>query len=309
MTYNPGKKHHNEIYRNLTTPAPLREPSGFHCFSMTNHPENRIRIGAVSYLNTKPLVYGLEAHADEIDLSFDLPSRLADRLNSGDLDVALIPSIEAIANPHYTIISDACIGCRGPVWSVKLLSRVPGAKIKTLALDEGSRTSRVLGRILLKEKFGVLPRLSQLNMADAWQHVPTDAVMIIGDRAMTIDPPEFPHVWDLGEIWHQWTGLPFVFAVWAARSDNDLQQNFDRLGWILSRARDRGVENVDAIATDQAGVYGLTKTICQNYLSDNLYFQLGDAEKQGLAAYFRYAAELNVIAPNLQLQFHDCQTA
>jgi len=230
---------------------------------------NPIRVGAVSYLNTKPLVYGMEEHADEIDLCFDLPSRLADRLNSGDLDVALIPSIEAVASSNYTILSDACIGCRGPVWSVKLLSRVRASEIKTLSLDEGSRTSRILGRIILSEQFGVRPELTQLNMSDAWQDVSTDAVMIIGDRAMTID----------------------------------------RLGAILSQARDRGIENIDEIAQVSATQYGLTETVCHNYLSDNLYFQLGDAEKKGLAAYFRYAADLNVIAPNLQLQFHDCQTA
>ena len=270
---------------------------------------NPIRVGAVSYLNTKPLVYGIEAHADEIDLCFDLPSRLADRLNSGDLDVALIPSIEAIANADYTILSDACIGCRGPVWSVKLLSRVPASKIKTLSMDEGSRTSRILGRIILSEQFGVRPQLSQLNMSDPWQSVSTDAVMIIGDRAMTAAPPEFPFVWDLGEAWNDWTGLPFVFAVWAARADNRLEPHFDRLAAILSQARNQGIENIDAISNGNAAQYGLTETVCRNYLSDNLYFQLGDAEKRGLAAYFRYASDLNVIAPNLQLQFHDCQTA
>lgn len=270
---------------------------------------NPIRVGAVSYLNTKPLVYGMEEHAEEVDLCFDLPSRLADRLNSGDLDVALIPSIEAVANSNYTILSDACIGCRGPVWSVKLLSRVPAKEIKTLSLDEGSRTSRILGRIILSEQFGVRPELTQLNMSDSWQDVATDAVMIIGDRAMTIDPPEFPFVWDLGEAWNNWTGLPFVFAVWAARDDNHLQPHFDRLSAILSQARDRGIDNIDEIACASATQYGLSESVCHNYLSVNLNFQLGDAEKQGLAAYFRYAANLNVIAPNLQLQFHDCQTA
>ena len=270
---------------------------------------NPIRVGAVSYLNTKPLVYGMEEHVDEVDLCFDLPSRLADRLNSGDLDVALIPSIEAVANSNYTILSDACIGCRGPVWSVKLLSRVPASEIKTLSLDEGSRTSRILGRIILSEQFGVRPELTQLKMSDSWQDVSTDAVMIIGDRAMTIDPPEFPFVWDLGEVWNNWTGLPFVFAVWAARTDNHLQPHFDRLGAILSQARDRGIENIDEIAQASATQYGLAESVCRNYLSVNLNFQLGDAEKQGLAAYFRCAADLNVIAPNLQLQFHDCQTA
>jgi chorismate dehydratase len=161
----------------------------------------------------------------------------------------------------------------------------------------------------LSEQFGVKPELTQLSMSDRWQDASTDAVMIIGDRAMTADPPQFPFVWDLGEAWNSWTGLPFVFAVWAARTDDFLQPRFDRLSGILSQARDRGVENISAIAQRSAAQYGLTESVCHNYLSDNLHFQLGDKEKQGLAAYFRYAANLDVIAPNLELQFHDCQTA
>jgi len=265
---------------------------------------DRPRIGAVSYLNTKPLVYGLDACAEQCELIFDLPSRLADRLAADDLDVALIPSIEAIMDPSYTVVSDACIGCHGPVWSVKLLSRVAPDKIKTLALDEGSRTSRVLGRIILQKQFGVSPDLTPLKMKDDWQQTETDAVLIIGDRAMADDPPQFPFVWDLGEAWHQWTGLPFVFAVWAART----RESLDRLDGMLSRARDQGIDSLDKIVAANAGHYRLTAKQCQQYLRDNLNFYLGDAEKQGLDLYFQYAADLKLIQPNLQLQFHDCQT-
>src|SRR5437870_1999514 len=104
----------------------------------------RLKIGAVTYLNTKPLVYRLRDFAPQAELSFDLPSRLADRLSSGELDVALIPSIEFFQRPDYSIVSDACIACRGPVLSVKMFSRVAVDKIQTLALDEGSRTSVAL---------------------------------------------------------------------------------------------------------------------------------------------------------------------
>ena len=265
---------------------------------------NRLKIGAVSYLNTKPLVYGLDSCVDDIDLIFDLPSRLADRLAAGDLDVALIPSIEAVLDPAYTIVSDACIGCRGPVWSVKLLSRVAPEKIKTLALDEGSRTSRVLSRIILQKQFGVSPKLTPLMMSDDWLQTQSDAVLIIGDRAMAPDPPQFPFVWDLGEAWYEWTGLPFVFAVWAARTHEGL----DRLDGVLSRARNEGLEHVAEIANKNADRYQLTDAQCRRYLEHNLHFQLGHDEKQGLDLYFQYAAELKLIEPNLQLQFHDCQT-
>ena len=113
----------------------------------------RPKIGAVSYLNTKPLVAGLKDQHD-FEVIFDLPSRLADRLSARHFDAALIPVVEAVSNPDYVIVSDACIACRGPVWSVKLMSRVPAEEIKTLALDEGSRTSRALTRVFLDKKFG-----------------------------------------------------------------------------------------------------------------------------------------------------------
>jgi chorismate dehydratase len=115
-------------------------------------PARPLRVGAVQYLNTRPLVHGLAAAG--VRLEFDLPSRLADRLAAGTLDVALIPSIEMFRAPSKTIISDACIACRGPVWSVKLFSRVPIGQIRTLALDEGSRTSVALVQILLAERAG-----------------------------------------------------------------------------------------------------------------------------------------------------------
>lgn len=266
---------------------------------------NRLRIGAVSYLNTKPLVHGIDSRGGELDLIFDLPSRLADRMAAGDLDVALIPSIEVITEPAYTVVSDACIGCHGPVWSVKLLSRVAPEKIKTLALDEGSRTSRVLARIILHKQFGVLPELSPLKITDDWTQSQTDAVLIIGDRAMSADPPEFPYVWDLGEAWNQMTGLPFVFALWAARTTESL----DRLDWILSQSRDTGVADISSIAAANAAGYDLSVDQARHYLEHNLHFYLGGAEKQGLELYFQHAADLGIIAPNLQLQFHDCQTA
>src|SRR4029453_14916808 len=117
-----------------------------------------MRIGAVSYLNTKPLIYGLGQLAPQHELLLDLPSRLADDLAAGRLDVALIPSVEFFQNPDYTIISDARIACRGPVHSVKLFSRVPVRSIESLALDEGSRTSVALVQILLREQFGIVPR-------------------------------------------------------------------------------------------------------------------------------------------------------
>lgn len=261
-------------------------------------------IGAVSYLNTKPLVAGLDELADEYELIFDLPSRLADRLHRGDLDVALIPTIEVADNP-YTILSDACIGCRGEVWSVKLMCRDAEMNIKSLALDEGSRTSSVLARIILAQKYGIRPELKKLDIDEDWRQSDADAVLIIGDRAMKAADPRFPVQLDLGQTWHEWTGLSFVYAVWAAReSDRCDATELDRLGQILSAARDRGVANIVEIAEKNAGQYGLTKAECLTYLKHHLYFTLGEHERLGLEKFFHYASETGLIPINNQLNFH-----
>lgn len=261
---------------------------------------SRPKIGAVSYLNTKPLVAGMEELGDEFELVFDLPSRLADRLASGELEVALIPVVEALGN-DYTIVSDACIACRGPVRSVKLFSRVPGDQIQTLALDEGSRTSRILGQLLLHQKFSVRPRTCSLPMEARWQDFDTDALLVIGDRAMGRSEVEFEFSWDLGEEWFRQTGLPFVFAVWAARKGPYL----DHLDWLLGTCRDAGLEELDRIAANNASKYGLSYEDCLQYLNEYLHFDLGPPEKQGMELFFQQGAAIGLL-PDHKLRFHEC---
>ena len=124
--------------------------------------ERPIRIGAVSYLNSKPLIEDLAELASEAELILDVPSRLADDLSAGELDVALIPSIEVLRDADYEIVSDACVATRGPVLSVTLFSKVPWEEIRTVALDEGSRTSAALTQLLLRKRYGVTPDVSPL---------------------------------------------------------------------------------------------------------------------------------------------------
>lgn len=252
----------------------------------------KIRVGAVNYLNTKPLVYGLEQSSPRIDLSFDLPSRLADGLAVGRYDVALIPSIEYFQRPDYVPVSDACIACRGPVLSVKLFSRVPAERIGTLALDEGSRTSVALVRILLHERFGLEPQLEPLPIGNSIGDTQADAVLLIGDRAIHSPLGPFAEVWDLGDEWCRWSELPFVFALWAARPGVELEG----LDALLSAARDQGVTHLDQIASREAAGLGLTQPECLAYLRDNLHFQLGPQERRGLEL-FQTLAERLGLAP------------
>jgi chorismate dehydratase len=266
--------------------------------------KRNIRVGAVSYLNTKPLVYGLQQQAPKADLVFDLPSRVADDLARGRLDVALIPSIEFFQDPTYTIVSDACIACRGPVMSVKLLSRVPIEQIRSLALDEGSRTSVALVRILLEQRYCLAPRLESLPIGSNVTASEADAVLLIGDRAIHPPKDRFVVEWDLGEEWCRWSELPFVFAMWTARAGVPTGE----IGEALRQARDSGVAHLDKIAEDEATAVGLSTSECLGYLRDNLYFHLGPTELQGLELFHRLAIELDLAPRDSELRSNDRET-
>lgn len=260
-------------------------------------------IGAVSYLNTKPLIDGLEESSERYELQLDLPSRLADRLAQGDFDVALIPVIEAIQDPRYVIVSDVCIACRGPVWSVKVMSRVAPEKIKTLALDEGSRTSQTLARVLLAERYGASPKTQALAMSDDWKATSCDAALIIGDRAMNADDESFPFSLDLGTEWYEWTGLPFVFAVWAATPKAD----HAFLHETLNSSYELGQTRLTHLAAENAWRYSLTEQECFRYLDHFIHYDLGRDEKLGMQKYFDLAAKHSLIPDSTSLNFFDSQ--
>ncbi|MCA8988051.1 MAG: menaquinone biosynthesis protein [Planctomycetaceae bacterium] len=252
-------------------------------------PLSQVRIGAVSYLNSKPLIAGLQDELAPGNLLLDVPSRLADDLSAGELDVALIPSVEYFSRPDYRIISDACIATRGPVLSVKLYSRVPLGEIRTLALDEGSRTSAVLSRIMLKERFGVIPERKLLPMSSSTTDSDADAILLIGDRAINPPQEKFLETWDLGEEWVNWTGFPFVFAMWVARSSVEMEQ----VAELLEEARDLGVKSISEIARREAGPLHISVETAEHYLRENLHFQFGSAEWRGLNLFRQLASQLD----------------
>jgi chorismate dehydratase len=247
-----------------------------------------------------------------VTLSYDLPSRLADSLAAGRLDIALIPSVEFFRTPGYSIVSDACVACRGPVLSVKLHFRVPPREVKRIALDEGSRTSAALTLILLAEQLGVHPEKEPLPIGCGLETSDADAVLLIGDRAITTGQPRkgtchahpdqqaeirgsaklaevnlksagmFVEVWDLGEKWTDWTGLPFVFAAWIARPDVDGEE----VSRILNAARDAGAQHLQEIAAREAPLLGISTELAAGYLHRNLHFQLGGEEQAGLRKFY-----------------------
>lgn len=264
-----------------------------------------IRIGAVTYLNTKPLVYQLESLAPQATIVYDFPSRLADQLRQGLLDVALIPTSELFQNSDYTVLSDACIGCRGPVLSVKLYFRVPVREVQTLSADAGSRTSVVLSQVLLQQRAGIRPALTSLPIGQSAADSDADAILMIGDRAMHASESQFTDVWDLGDHWYRWAELPFVFAMWTARSGTDLTD----IEIALSQARDRGVKNLQLIAQREAQSVGLSESQTLSYLENNLHFYLGAQERRAVQVFHDHSARLNLAPQNWKMHLNDCQTA
>jgi chorismate dehydratase len=259
-----------------------------------------LRIGAVSYLNTKPLIHTLaERLQDRGRLTVDLPSRLSTELAAGRLDVALIPSVEFFRGEGYQILSDAAIACRGPVWSVRLLSRVPVPEIRRLALDEGSRTSAAMVRILLHEMYGLRPETVCLEIDQSPEQVDADAILLIGDRAMHPARGVYREIWDLGDRWCRWTELPFVFAMWVARPGIEWGPELDltSLASMLEASRDAGLGSLEEIAARESAGHGLTKEDLHRYFAENLHFRLGPGERLGLNAFQQRAASLGLIPP------------
>lgn len=246
-----------------------------------------IRVGAVNYLNTKPLIEGLTDFAPEIELSLDLPSRLADQLAAGELEVGLIPVVEYFRGDGYGLIPNCGISSHGPVLSVTAFSRVPWDEIKSVSLDEGSRTSAALTKVLL-DRPGVLYR--QLPIDIPADDVSTDAVLLIGDRAMKACLPGFGFSYDLGREWFDRTGLPMVFAVWAVRAGVELGDTAHAFG----KAKRYGLSRAGVIAAREAAKLGLDPGYCRRYFDTIIQYDLGAAELAGLREFHRRAAELGL---------------
>jgi chorismate dehydratase len=262
-----------------------------------------IRIGAVSYLNAKPLYYRLREFAPGVELSMDLPSRLASQLADGDLEVALIPSVEYLrgARGGYEILPNFAIAAHGPVHSVKLFSRVPWDRVNRLALDAGSRTSQALARIWLDAALGVRPaRIEELPMGVSALESTADAILVIGDRAMRVPVDPFREVVDLGAAWHAMTGLPFVFALWVARPGVELGD----LPVALAKSRESGLAHADELAREHGQRLGLDYQTCYDYLTKILSYDLGTLEIAGLKRFADMAARLGLAPEGVSLAFH-----
>jgi chorismate dehydratase len=259
-----------------------------------------LRLGAVSYLNTKPLVYGLDAHRDQFEVRFDVPSKCAALLHAGQVDLGLIPAIEYLHGDYY-IVPGVSIASDGPVATVAVFTRKPLADVKTLALDLSSRTSVVLTRVLCAKHWKIQPSFTPAEPDLEAMLARADAALVIGDPAFAIDPGERGVTKiDLGAEWQAMTGLPFVYAMWVGRAGAASPAQCR----ALQQARDHGVAHLAAIAREVAGGDAGLERRSLEYLRDNLKYGLGRGEAAGLRRFHELAAEIG-LAPALRpLRFY-----
>lgn len=261
-----------------------------------------IRLGAVTYLNARPLVYGLDEH-DRFEIRYDIPSECARLLHARAIDLGLIPSIEALRGPAaYAIVPGPAVTSRGAVASVAIYTRREPADIRTIAMDTSSRTSVALATILLRRRFRAQAEAVPMAPDLEAMLARADAALIIGDTALFLeDGAAGARKIDLGEQWTAMTGLPFVYACWTgwpgAAGPADVT--------ALQRARDEGVARSDAVAAAYYPDDTRRQTVARQYLRDNIRYVLGPEEIEGLTAFCRYASELHLAAFDGHLRFYD----
>jgi len=237
--------------------------------------EPKIRVGIVNYLNTKPLIYGLERKpiSEMIDLVGAYPSRLAQMLKNDEIDVGLIPVAAILELPTYYIIGNYCIGAEGEIASVGLFSEVPMKEIKKIYLDYQSRSSVELLKWLITESWGIHPEIVLAEDEDYRSEIKgTTAGLVIGDRALE-QRKVSTFIYDLGSEWRSITGLPFVFAAWV--STKPLPEEFIK---VFDDANSLGLLHIeDIVAAASYGLYDLNK-----YYKLHLSYQLDDRKRKGM---------------------------
>jgi len=237
-------------------------------------------VGAVSYLNTKPLLYGIERSpvAARIQLVIDYPARIAAMLLKDEIDMGLVPVAIIPQMKEYHINGDWCIGSDGNVASVCIFSEVPIEKVEKVLMDYQSRTSVQLARVLLKEHWKIAPELVDAGK-DFRDHIKgTTAGVVIGDRALE-QRHRSPYIYDLAEGWKALTGLPFVFAAWISnkRIDAGFIREFDE-------ANRQGVLHIDeVVAQNPYSWFSL-----HDYFTKHLDYRLDAAKREGLERFLQY---------------------
>jgi chorismate dehydratase len=268
-----------------------------------------LRISAISYLNTAPLMWDFE-HGDAgsaFDISYTVPSQCAANLAAGSADIGIIPAAAYATIPGLAILPGVAIASRRPVRSILLVSKVPLDQIRSVALDTSSLTSVALTKVLFAKWWGkgrtfapMAPDIQKMMEAH-------DAGLVIGDPALKVDRSRYL-TYDLAEEWIRLTGKPFVFAFWAIRqlAIRDAPAALDLAG-VFQDSRDHGLQpsNLEQIAREWAPRLGLSESEIRTYLTENIYYDLDPACLEGLQLFYRYASECGALPAPPSLRFLD----
>ena len=280
----------------------------------------RLRISAISYLNTAPLMWDFEhgVSARDFDISYTLPSACARALQAGTADIGIIPAAAYTQVPGLFVLPEVAIASRRPVRSILLVSRVPVEQIRTVALDTSSMTSVALTKVLFEKWLGGGRIFTPLPPDIEKMLATHDAGLLIGDPALQIDRSRYRTL-DLAEEWIRYTGKPFVFAFWAVRQDalcgggrprpsasrSDVSVHTQDLAVVFQQSRDHGLAaaSLDQIAREWAPRLDLKESDVRSYLTENIYYHLDAPCLEGLQLFYRYAAEIGALPAAPQMQF------
>ena len=268
--------------------------------NLTQVARRPVRLGAVSFVNTLPLIDGLENLAD-LELHYGVPSTLLDTLLDDEVDLALCSSIDyQRSRTPLVIVPCGLLGCDGPTLTVRLYCTGPIDRVTEVHCDTDSHTSVALLQILLRELHGIAPELVAFDARPRGPHDPPrdwpPALLLIGDKVVTDSPPSarYPHQLDLGAAWVELTGLPFVFALWLARRDADPAVVAVAAN-VLDRQRRYNRERLDLIIERKARPRGWPVALAASYLKGKLAFEFTDARRRGLELFFDKACEHGLV--------------
>jgi chorismate dehydratase len=259
-----------------------------------------VRIGAVGYLNARPLTWALDRDPQRWRIRYDLPSVCSSLLHAGDVDLGLVPSVEYLHSSDYCLVPGVGIGSRGPIASVALYTRVPVERIRHVALDTSSRTSVTLIQVLCRHRFGIAPEFVPHGPDLVAMTTRFDAGLLIGDPAFDADHEALGLTKiDLGEEWTAMTGLPFIYAAWTGRRGALAAEGIE----ALQAAQAEGLRSTEAIAAEYGRGDAARAARAAVYLRDNVRYGLGAEQAAGLQLFLDYAAEMGLAPRQRKLEF------
>jgi chorismate dehydratase len=267
-----------------------------------------LRISAISFLNTAPLMWDFE-HGDagrDFEISYTLPSACAAALAAGHADIGIIPAFTYAQIPGLVILPNIAIAAKDRVRSILLVSKTPIEHVRTVAADTSSRTSVALLQVLFAKFFGGARELTPHppKLDEMLQN--RDAALLIGDAALQVPLDAGYHLYDLAHVWHRATGKPFVFAFWAMRLDAlNRQPAGMNLAKVFQQSRDHGLEprSLDVIAREWAPKLGLSEDDIRSYLTENIHYYLDRENHAGLKLFLQYSQEIELVAAVPDLRF------